>query len=183
LQDARRNMLAMDSKAAARTLADVTKQIDSLRLLFEPATPRTGADSSHPRAAPPRPSKTVAYRAALGVDQLKNVVGNWYRYYDGYDPQFSWWIKDPYRKLDDALTAYARTLRERVVGYRPTQTVAAAAPAGGGRGGGGGGGRGGSAAEANEPIIGDPIGADGLKADLVFEMIPYTPEELIGIAE
>ena len=33
------------------------------------------------------------------------------------------------------------------------------------------------------PIIGDPIGDDGLKADLEHEMIPYTPEELIAIAE
>ncbi|MBX6332051.1 MAG: DUF885 family protein, partial [Gemmatimonadaceae bacterium] len=31
-------------------------------------------------------------------------------------------------------------------------------------------------------IIGDPIGAKGLQADLDYEMIPYTPEELIDIA-
>src|SRR5262249_37760581 len=72
-----------------------------------------------------------------------------------------------------------------------------AAGAGGGGGGRGGGGRGGAAggaaaplngaggggAPANEPIIGDPIGRDGLMADLVKEMIPYTPEELIALAE
>ena len=38
-------------------------------------------------------------------------------------------------------------------------------------------------AASDEPIIGDPIGAEGLKADLAYEMIPYTPEELIAIAE
>lgn len=32
-------------------------------------------------------------------------------------------------------------------------------------------------------IIGDPIGAEGLRADLAHEMIPYTVEELIAIAE
>jgi uncharacterized protein (DUF885 family) len=37
--------------------------------------------------------------------------------------------------------------------------------------------------DPNGPIIGVPIGAEGLKADLAFEMIPYTPEELITIAE
>ena len=31
------------------------------------------------------------------------------------------------------------------------------------------------------PIIGDPVLADGLRADLAFEMIPYTAEELIAI--
>src|SRR5204863_271624 len=31
-------------------------------------------------------------------------------------------------------------------------------------------------------IIGDPIGRDALLSELQFEMIPYTPEELIAIA-
>jgi len=31
--------------------------------------------------------------------------------------------------------------------------------------------------------VGEPIGADGLKEDLDYEMIPYTPQELIAIAE
>jgi hypothetical protein len=130
-------------------------------------------------------SRTVANRGADNVDQARNVVGNWYRYYDGYDPMFSWWTRDPYRRLDEALTRYARTLRERVVGFRPgegAQVATTGAGAAGGRGGGGGG-RGGNAAEANEPIVGDPIGAEGLQADLDFEMIPYTPQELIAIAE
>jgi uncharacterized protein (DUF885 family) len=85
----------------------------------------------------------------------------WYRFYDGYDPLFTWWARDPYRKLDSALVRYARTLRERVVGIPPA-----------------------ALAQQNAgPIVGDPIGLDGLKEDLRYEMIPYTPEELIGIAE
>jgi uncharacterized protein (DUF885 family) len=38
-------------------------------------------------------------------------------------------------------------------------------------------------AAANEPIIGDPIGAEGLAMDLRHAMIPYTADELIAIAE
>lgn len=38
-------------------------------------------------------------------------------------------------------------------------------------------------AQDDEPIIGDPIGEKGLEADLAYEMIPYTPEELIAIAQ
>ena len=201
LQDARRDLTPVDPRVTARTFATVAHQVDSLRALFDAPAGRGGAgamqagDTARPRPTPPRVTKTVANRGGDNLDQIRNAVGGWYRYYDGYDPTFSWWMQDPYRKLNDALTSYARTLRERVVGLRPPQTVAAAAPAGGGgRGGGGGaggggggagggGGRGANAAEANEPIIGDPIGAEGLKADLVFEMIPYTPEELIAIAE
>jgi uncharacterized membrane protein YgcG len=199
LQDTRRNLSTIDPRASAATIAQVTKQIDSLRTLFEAPAGRGGnagaamaaSDTGRPRASAPHVSKTVANRGADNVDQIRGVVTSWYRYYDGYDPIFSWWMRDPYRKIDDALTRYARTLRERVVGFRPAdaQQVAAAGGAGGrgGAGGGGGGGGRGGAGGGNEnnegPIIGDPIGAEGLAADLVYEMIPYTPAELIAIAE
>ena len=51
-------------------------------------------------------------------------------------------------------------------------------------GGGRGGGRGGQAPEpaaADDEIVGDPIGREGLLEDLAGEMIPYTPEQLIEI--
>src|SRR5262249_31331271 len=72
---------------------------------------------------------------------------------------------------------YARTLRERVVGYRPAEPQLAAGGAQGGRGG-----RGGGQDDTEGPIVGVPIGADGLKADLALEMIPYTPAEPLAIA-
>ena len=192
LQDARRELGPVDPKASARLIATIAKQVDSLRGLFDAPAGRGGGvtqagdTGGRPRAMAPKVTKTVANRAADNLDQLRAAVGNWYRYYDGYDPTFGWWMKDPQAKLDAALTSYARTLRERVVGFRPaTQVAAAANAAGGGRGGAGGGrGGGGGADPSNEgPIIGDPIGADGLKADLQHEMIPYTPEELIAVAE
>jgi len=164
LQDTRRNLITLNPRAASSTLAAVTRQVDSLRALIEagPARPDSGKNA---KAKPARPkvSRTVANRAANRVDQIHRVVTNWYRYYDGYDPIFSWWAKDPYKKLDDALTRYSRTIREKIVGYKPKE---------------------GQAASANDgPIIGDPIGAEGLKGDLEYEMIAYTPQELIGIAE
>jgi uncharacterized protein (DUF885 family) len=182
LQDARRNLATIDPRAAARTLAQVTKQVDSLRSLFEPP-PNRGTTSSTVtattarRGAAPQVTKTVANRAADDLDRVRGVVGSWFRYYDGYDPTFSWWVKDPCRALDEALTRYARTLRERVVGMEPSE---------GGRGGGGGCGAGTRepASDANTgPIVGEPIGAEGLQEDLDYEMIPYTPAELIAIAE
>ena len=179
LHDARRNLLNPDPKAAARAVSEVTRQVDSLRSLFEATSNRAASSDGAARptgAAAPRVTRMVAYRAAQDVDQLRGVVGGWFRYYDGYDPLFSWWIKDPYRRLDESLTRYARTLRERVVGYRPAETTVAS-------GAGGRGGRGGGGDDNTGPIIGVPIGAEGLKADLAYEMIPYTPEELIGIAE
>jgi uncharacterized protein (DUF885 family) len=209
LQDARRNLTTIDPRAASRTLAEVTRLADSLRARFEPrqnrdarsgdsasrnearviaqgdrardgGTPARDADPATRDTAAPKVSKIVAYRAARELDELRATVTAWYRYYDGYDPIFTWWAKDPYRKLDEALTRYARTLRERVVGYRPAEPQRAeAAGAGGGRGG-----NRSSGGDDNEgPIVGVPIGAEGLAEDLRYEMIPYTPEELIAIAE
>ena len=165
LQDARRSLESPDHSALARTLAGIAKQVDSLRALFEPA-PRqtaqgsTAADSSA-RTRAPVLSRTVANRAAESIEELRRTASTWYRYYDGYDPMFTWWTRDPYRKLDSALMRYSRTLRERVVGMRP-----------------------GESQERNQgPIVGDPIGREGLAEDLRYEMVPYTPEELIAIAE
>lgn len=175
LQDARRNLTTPDARAAATTLAGITRQIDSLRARFETPISRGDTSAAAPtRARVPAPavSRTVANRAAENIDQISRVVQNWYEYYDGYDPLFSWWVKDPYKRLDESLKRYARTLRERVVGFKPQP------PAGSP------GARSADSASANDgPIVGDPIGAQGLREDLEHEMIPYTPQELIAIAE
>jgi uncharacterized protein (DUF885 family) len=174
LQDARRSLATVDPPAAARVLAQATRTIDSLRALFEPPT----------RIDSARVTKTVANRAADDLDDVRAVVGQWFRYYDGYDPVFSWWVKDPCRKVDEALTKYARTLRERVVGMKPSDGGRGTGGGGGGGGGGCGGGDRAPASDVNTgPIVGEPIGADGLKEDLDYEMIPYTPDELIAIAK
>jgi uncharacterized protein (DUF885 family) len=173
LQDARRNLATVDPSTAARILAQATKEVDSLRALFEPPA----------RIDTTRVTKTMANRAAQDLDDVRGVVGGWFRYYDGYDPVFSWWVKDPCRKLDEALTKYARTLRDRVVGMKPSEG-GRGGPGGGGAGSGCGGGSREAASDENTgPIVGEPIGADGLKEDLDYEMIPYTPEELIAIAQ
>jgi hypothetical protein len=173
LQDARRDLKTVNSAATAATLAAVAKQADSLRALFD-APARASDSSSKPRPAAPKVSRTVANRGADQLDDIRGAVANWYKYYDAYDPQFTWWNKDPYKRLDSTLTRYARTLRERAVGFKPEEARAATV-ASGARGGG---------SDSNlGPIIGDPIGAKGLAEDLRSEMIDYTPEELIAIAE
>jgi hypothetical protein len=159
LHDARRNLAEINHPQLARQIAEVARQVDSLRAVFEPPPPR-GGDSSRARVSPPRVSRTVANRAADNLEAIRRVTGTWFRYYDGYDPLFSWWMRDPYRKLDSAMARYSRTLRERVVGLRPQDI-----------------------AQNTGPIIGDPIGTEGLAEDLRYEMIPYTPEQLIAIAE
>jgi uncharacterized protein (DUF885 family) len=103
-----------------------------------------------------RPTRIVAHRAAAEILSLRETLRRWYEFYAGYDPLFTWWSKAPYEKTSEALQKYAATLREKVVGVRPGE---------------------------DDPIIGDPIGRAALIDDLAYEMIPYTPEELIRIAE
>ncbi|HUQ47134.1 MAG TPA: DUF885 family protein [Gemmatimonadaceae bacterium] len=164
LQDTRRELKPINAKAAAVVLAAVGRQVDSLRALIEsPPKPDT-AKGAGAKPMAPKVSRTVANRAARTVDQIRFVLGDWNKFYNGYDPQFTWWNKDPYKKLDESLAAYSKTIKERLVGFKSSEATASGG--------------------ANQgPIVGDPIGAEGLKGDLAYEMIPYTPEELIGIAQ
>jgi hypothetical protein len=181
LQDRRRDLIPVDPVASARLLSSLAKEIDSMRAKLE-AGGRGGA-------VMPSVTKTVANRAADDLDRIRNVVGGWYRYYDGYDPMFTWWVKEPHASLDAAMTGYARAIRTRLVGLPAAAQQVAANGGGRGNAGGGGGGRGGAAPQSSTaaapvtPLIGDPIGESGLAADLAHEMIPYTPQELMAIAE
>ncbi|KAH8599459.1 hypothetical protein B0O99DRAFT_649540 [Bisporella sp. PMI_857] len=62
----------------------------------------------------------------------------------------------PYSQVDKALTEFANVVREHLVGITPGN---------------------------EDVIVGDPIGHEGLLAELKAEMLPYTPEELIKIGE
>lgn len=182
LQDRRRALLPLDDQAAAHDLAVLASRVDSMRSLIEAGAGHGArADSIRSSATVPQVTRAAANRAADAVDAMHRTLGGWYRFYDGFDPLFTWWAREPYGALDSALTNYARTIRERLVGMHPSaQLASAGGPRGEGRGGEAGSGM---SAAPNEPIIGDPIGAEGLKADLAYEMIPYTPEELIAIAQ
>ncbi len=192
LAESRRRMEKLEPPKVAVQLTELMKQLDATRRSLETSL----------RGEPGKIKKTAANRAVSAVNNLRGTLRTWFGYYNGYDPLFTWWVDEPYKALDQALGNYANWLTERVVGLRASEAAPALAQAGGqGRGGGagaqggGGGGRGGAGfagggggrpvnARAGDfsDIIGDPIGRDGLMVELASEMIPYTPEELIAIA-
>jgi uncharacterized protein (DUF885 family) len=98
----------------------------------------------------------VGQRATETLQGVRRAIRDWHTFHAAYDPGFTWWTSDPFERFDRALEGYITHVRERVVGIRPGE---------------------------EEPIIGDPIGAAGLADDLRVEMMPYTVEELIEIAE
>ncbi len=146
----------------AKTIADLEDQRRSLEgvdpakmaaLLDQLA--RTIAATSKSVDAGSKPKRTVAARASRTVLGLRATLRNWYNFHAGYDPTFSWWNEQPYKKADEALDSYNKYILDKLVGIRPDDRTT---------------------------IIGDPIGREALIEELKFEMIPYTPEELVQIA-
>ncbi len=162
LVDARRRMEKIDPQKTALTLVGLSKKLEDVSKAvvagLQTDSGRAGAQRPQPNGeiAPLKVNKVVAHRSAEILNQLKGDLKSWYDFYSGYDPLFTWWARDPYRRADSLMTAYHRTLRERIVGFRTGQP---------------------------EPIIGDPIGRDAIIADLRDEMIAYDPEDLVRIAE
>ncbi len=148
MTEARRMMQAQDGATSAallqRALAAVrTAQADLL----------AGGDIN---AAKPMASRSVANRAVQVIAATAKDLKDWHAYYEGFDPQLSWWVKRPYAELDKALTDYSASLNERLVGKSSPTLL---------------------------NVTGDPIGRDGLISALQRDMIPYTPEELMALAE
>jgi hypothetical protein len=98
----------------------------------------------------------VANRAVVAATELQRELHTWFNQYDRYDPFFTWWADLPYKGADKAISDYITFLKNKLVGIAPDDRTT---------------------------IIGDPAGHDALIAELRDNMIPYTPEELIAIAQ
>ncbi|MBB5208236.1 DUF885 family protein [Chiayiivirga flava] len=101
-----------------------------------------------------KPTAILANRAAGILDATRASLKEWYGFHAGYDPLFTWWNRQPYEALDPLLGDYAKALRDRFAG-----------------------------GSGPESIVGDPIGREALMADLADELIDYTPDELVKLAE
>lgn len=170
LEEARRRMETVDAQKSAAALVKLT------------------ADIAAAKAA--KASPAVLNRAATRLSQLRNTLRTWYNFYALYDPKFSWWVDGEYKKADEAIDAHAQFLHTSSGVPGPLDTGAGRGGRGGsGRGGAdGGGGRGAGAPRtaplgSNEELSGvGPAGNDGLMEALRAAMIPYTPDELIALA-
>ncbi len=140
LAEARRAMRAIDPRGSAETLVDLSKQL-------------TEASARLRRESPKDVTPVVARRALSRMNRLRRVLAEWHRFYDGYDPLFSWWTKAPYKQVTADFDEYSKLVADRLVGTTDKNA-----------------------------LIGDPIGRAGLLSELRYEMIPYTPEELLEIA-
>ena len=144
--DTKREMKRPDAEKDAGALTEMVKQMEATRKRLDPKQ-HDGSEKVNP---------AVANRAATATAQLTAALKDWFGQYNGYDPQFTWWVDQPYNDADKALTSYNAFLKEKLIGIAPDDKTT---------------------------IIGDPVGRDALLDELAEDMIPYTPEELIAIAQ
>ncbi len=142
LEKPRRRGLAINGQQVAKTLNDVKKQISkSIEELKK-------GDSLESKQA------KVASDAVRG---LQGSLQDYFNFYNGYDPLFTWWVPKTYTEVDSLLGLYASSLVKK---SRLTS----------------------SQKDDGSGIIGNPIGREELIRQLKLEFIPYTPEELVDIA-
>jgi uncharacterized protein (DUF885 family) len=138
----RQEMKRIHGQKAAQSLHELVKQILEVKETVEKRKEMV--------------DKFTAFRAAKTIDQLRLHLKEWYGFFNGYDPLFTWWVKLPYEEADAQLELLAATVREKIVGITPGD---------------------------EDVIVGEPIGHEALLADLLAEQIAYTPEEIIRIGE
>lgn len=149
LHESRRRLEPVDARGAAATLDRAASALAETRAALE----RGLDDPTAPDALHTTP--VIANRAVQRIHELRRVLDGWFRFFDGYDPSFGWWVREPYRRFIHDVDGYVEFLREQLMAIVPGE---------------------------EEPIIGDPLGREALLLDLEMEMIPYSPEELIAIA-
>ena len=96
----------------------------------------------------------LIYEASDAIATLKQTISSIYEFYNGYDPLFTWWIPKTYEALNESLTAYATAFKAKAD----------------------------TTARDKSGIVGQPVGRPELVRLLNYEMISYTPEELIELA-
>lgn len=102
-------------------------------------------------------SVELGERAKETVNGLQDALKSIYQFYNGYDQMFTWWVPQPYKKANSLLAVYADSIKAKEKSISPQK-------------------------KDSSGIKDNPIGTDELKRRLLYEMIDYTPEELVAIA-
>jgi uncharacterized protein (DUF885 family) len=178
LEASRRAMEPVNPSEAAAKLSSLKPQIEAAQKAAEAKIKEEkGADAIRMR-------RVAGNLALTEAQRLRATLRTWYTFYDAYDPMFTWWAEEAYKTADASLDSYTKFLREKVAGLPPPREEASNA-SGPPRG------RGqdpeaqaASVARAGstDDIVGNPLGRDALMRELALELIPYSPEELIAIA-
>ena len=98
-------------------------------------------------------NRMVLKNAVSMLSTLRAGLKDWFDFYNGYNPRFTWWAAESYESADKELQAYESFLKEITSVDYSRQNF----------------------------IFRDPVGREALVEELVYEMLPYTPEEILAI--
>lgn len=146
LYEAYRAREKMEPRAIAERLAAISKEVAEVE----------GKISLEEEDGKLVTTPVLALRAQKVVGEVERRLDAWYKFYAGFDPEFSWWAGQAQAELKNGLEGYRKKLGELVTGGK----------------------------EGDEaPLVGDPIGEEALADDLAVEMLAYSPDELLAIGE
>ena len=107
-------------------------------------------------------SANIAKASSMHINRTirgyKKAIKSINDFYNGYDPMYSWWTAQSFKKLDSSLEVY----QQAIVKKTDASSNQKADQSG---------------------IVGNPIGAEAIETSLHNAFIPYNAQELIKIAE
>lgn len=98
LQTPRRRGIAVDGEKVAKELNDINKDISKAIADIRKT------DSLETKQA------SLASDAAIG---LQGILKDYFNFYNGYDPLFSWWVPKTYSETDSLLNLFATSIKKK----------------------------------------------------------------------
>jgi uncharacterized protein (DUF885 family) len=145
----------LNVEKAATSLAPLAKEVINLQAKLKVAKDKK-LEAGKKDGSPALPTPLQALHASESADAMRESLKIWFGNYNGFLPDFSWWMKQPHDEATKTLEGYAKYLREEIAGMKNKDDA---------------------------PLLGKAQGASNLQEQLAHEFIPYTPDELIHIAE
>jgi uncharacterized protein (DUF885 family) len=99
--------------------------------------------------------KAIGLKACNAIPEMRERLQEFFGFYQSYDPLFDWWVAIPWKDVDGALARYLPLVQTKLAGMHPDNA---------------------------DEIVGEAIGREALLVELEAEMIAYSPEDLIGLA-
>ncbi len=143
---------SMTAEDAANLLDAITTQANELTKALQ----KPGKDLEKKDPTPQKIAPTIAIDASVLLDQFSRQLQDTHRYYEGYDPLYTWWAAKPFESCKQAIANHRKAIREKLAGLDDSD---------------------------NDKIVGVPIGDAALLKELRYAWIPYSPQELIAIGE
>lgn len=136
----------MTAEEAASVLDAIALQANDLTKALQKPSQDAGKSVSS-QSTQAAITQTVAIDASVLLDQFSRQMQDTHRYYEGYDPKYTWWASKPFEASKQAIADHRKAIREKLASLDDSDT---------------------------DKIIGVPIGSEALLKELRYAWIPYS---------